>query len=201
MNRVLLIFYVQLKVQLKESKQNADSQVVQVKRTFCSQIHFSRGHQPWCWSRKLSSHQRPSLVIKVLARIREAQESENRCCSPVQQRVRHLQSSRRQTSPLTITPTTNRRVEEISNRVLVILPHTLTQLVCRMTCKIIYTTVYQHFFLQNVVQEAILQCQEKERSEVKKLREKLKQKVDECCELETQLLVGLKLSIYCPHHA
>ncbi|XP_028400493.1 citron Rho-interacting kinase-like isoform X3 [Dendronephthya gigantea] len=39
-----------------------------------------------------------------------------------------------------------------------------------------------------VVQEAILQCQEKERSDVKKMREKLKQKIDECCELEKQLL-------------
>ena len=60
-----------------------------------------------------------SLVVKVLSRIRQVQEIEVSHCSPVQ-KVKQLQSVRRQTSPLAITPTTNRRVEEISNRVLVI---------------------------------------------------------------------------------
>ncbi|CAB4000998.1 citron Rho-interacting kinase isoform X1 [Paramuricea clavata] len=45
-----------------------------------------------------------------------------------------------------------------------------------------------------VVEEAILQCQEKEKSDLKKLREKLKQKVDECCQMETELLNSKSLT-------
>ena len=39
-------------------------------------------------------------------------------------------------------------------------------------------------------QEAIVKCQEKEKTDLKKMRERLKEKTDECSELETQLLVS-----------
>ena len=39
-------------------------------------------------------------------------------------------------------------------------------------------------------QEAIVKRQEKEKTDLKKMRERLKEKTDECSELETQLLVS-----------